>query len=647
MMLTWSPHSGDRPDTSPKIAVDYMLNSAVRKTIAEQPLSLQRDPQPELLLGDKDIFPLGLNALPFKHRYNFATLSFHEQDISVSAFNAGDPNSRQKIAQTLKLFFEIAWAGVPVSARMQPLVGTHTHTGRLEVNIMMARGIRNENGHWRSYNAHFPRMGSSEIWDFFTDYVNLRFRWADPRAPERRKLVRLSNKILKQKAEAERLGKPFDISVLEQTVALAEDLIKQGGIKDRKYLIASMKPGLDTMGINVVQSRKNDVVFLERSTHRKWALSGLCFSQEFSPGAQFMRVYLQEPGVDPDWPAAIRRCRRQRITSLRELIHSYEERATYNSRRYGFSKRPDPDFWQILRQQPGIDLPISHPRITGGYLDGYAQPAGIEAHTADRAVSSSAKQPDSASRGSRGTTRGRARRADDHAEFIRRAENPFELFVNLGRRLARIMSNLRRRQAGRILAKAMREHFLQRWQNIGNRLETLNDGTLTPNRMASAFGRTAQADGIDRAATGIAGAGRGAGPFGPDRPLSGRDHPGGRSGGTGGNSNGGRGPEPRSDATNHKESGRAETPDRQVAGQDGTNSGRVGRTTGRQRLTRAELICRARQIAQDEGIEAPRLSFVRDEDQERLRMAFGTTVIMVNGDGNLVQDVGVSEPDLP
>ena len=58
-MLTWSPHSGDRPDTSPKIAVDYMLNSAVRKTIAEQPLSLQRDPQPELLLGDKDIFPLG------------------------------------------------------------------------------------------------------------------------------------------------------------------------------------------------------------------------------------------------------------------------------------------------------------------------------------------------------------------------------------------------------------------------------------------------------------------------------------------------------------------------------------------------------------------------------------------------------------
>ena len=143
MMLTWSPHSGDRPDTSPKIAVDYMLNSAVRKTIAEQPLSLQRDPQPELLLGDKDIFPLGLNALPFKHRYNFATLSFHEQDISVSAFNAGDPDSRQKIAQTLKLFFEIAWAGVPVSARMQPLVGTHTHTGRLEVNIMMARGIRN------------------------------------------------------------------------------------------------------------------------------------------------------------------------------------------------------------------------------------------------------------------------------------------------------------------------------------------------------------------------------------------------------------------------------------------------------------------------------------------------------------------------
>ncbi|WP_423208928.1 hypothetical protein E2976_01950 (plasmid) [Paracoccus yeei] len=143
MLLTWSPHSGDGPHVSPKAAVDYMLDPVVRKAIGDSPLDVLRDPVPELLLGDPDIFPLSLNALPFKHRYSVATLSFHAQDISVDAFNAGDPVLRQRIGQALRLFFDVAWAGIPHESRIPPLVGTHTHTGRLEVNIMLARAVWN------------------------------------------------------------------------------------------------------------------------------------------------------------------------------------------------------------------------------------------------------------------------------------------------------------------------------------------------------------------------------------------------------------------------------------------------------------------------------------------------------------------------
>lgn len=646
MMLTWSPHSGDRPDGSPKAAVDYMLNAAVQKKINGQFLDLPRDPPPELLLGDREIFPLVLSALPFKHRYNFATLSFHEQDISVASFNGGDSVSRQEIGKTLKLFFEIAWAGIPDASRPQPVVGTHTHTGRLEVNIMMARSVRNANGYWRYYNAHFPRACSTHIWDFFTDYVNQRFQWADPRAPERRRLVRLSSEILKKKAEAERLQKPLDISGPEQALALAENILARGGLEDRKKLLSVMEPYLDAMGIGVLKPRKYDVVFLEKSRNRKFSLAGMCLSEEFSSGAKLIRPYLKDPGIELDLDAAIQFRRGQLISSLRELTTSWEERAEFNSRRYGLRKTPTPSFWRILRQ-PGLELPAYHPASTGEDLDGNAHPAGNKACPANRTVSSRAEYPDSGSRRSGGAARGRTRHADDHAEFVRRAENPFEIFANIARRLARIMSDLRRRQAGRTLAKAMREQFAFRWHDIGDRLEILNDGTLTPSRMAGASGRIAQIDGIDRSATGLAGAGGGAGPFGQDRPLFGRDHPGGRSGGTGGNRNGGRAPEPRSGYHSREGSGRTETADRHAAERDSPDSGAIGRATGQRRLTRADLIRRARRIAQDNGIEAPQLSFVRDDDQELLCMEFGNRAIMFDGDGNASQDIGASEPDQP
>lgn len=49
------------------------------------------------------------------------------------------------------------------------LVGTHTHR-RAEVNIMLARAVWNHKGKLRAYNAHFPRWGSWNLWNFFMDH---------------------------------------------------------------------------------------------------------------------------------------------------------------------------------------------------------------------------------------------------------------------------------------------------------------------------------------------------------------------------------------------------------------------------------------------------------------------------------------------
>ena len=95
----------------------------------------------------------------------------------------------------------------------------------------------------RAYNAHPPGRGSWNLWNFFMDHVNRRFQWADPLSPERRKLVRMSDKLLKKASEAKRNGELFDTSVPERAVRLITDLVMAGDIRNRKTLLAKAKPG--------------------------------------------------------------------------------------------------------------------------------------------------------------------------------------------------------------------------------------------------------------------------------------------------------------------------------------------------------------------------------------------------------------------
>ncbi|MBS0125680.1 hypothetical protein [Thetidibacter halocola] len=88
----------------------------------------------------------------------------------------------------MRLFFEVAFAGVPEPARPPVMVSTHTHLGRLEVSVLIPRAVTSETG-LRSFNPHPPTRGSELDWDAYVDVVYAELGWVDPRCPLRRQLV--------------------------------------------------------------------------------------------------------------------------------------------------------------------------------------------------------------------------------------------------------------------------------------------------------------------------------------------------------------------------------------------------------------------------------------------------------------------------
>ena len=111
-----------------------------------------RTPAPELLLGHPGVVQSAIAALPFKASYRVALLSFDPSDVDVALFNDGDKIARQSVSGAIDLFLELAFAGLPRACRPPVFAGTHTHTGRLEINIVMPRFVRAETGKLRSYN---------------------------------------------------------------------------------------------------------------------------------------------------------------------------------------------------------------------------------------------------------------------------------------------------------------------------------------------------------------------------------------------------------------------------------------------------------------------------------------------------------------
>ncbi|MFG6515436.1 hypothetical protein ACGYKD_16690 [Sulfitobacter sp. TB366] len=197
MILLWSKHQ-----TGPAAQViRYLLETEVTKTAQQQASVTRRSPAPELLLGDPILVGMMIDSLPFQCRYRCATLSWAEDELDVARFNDGAVGLRRAIDGTVRLFLELACAGIPERARPPVLVGTHTHLGRLEVNILMPRAVGLPGAPLRSWNPHPPTIGSRADWDAYVDVVNSHYGWFDPRDPKRRRATTPPSWMAKEAAE--------------------------------------------------------------------------------------------------------------------------------------------------------------------------------------------------------------------------------------------------------------------------------------------------------------------------------------------------------------------------------------------------------------------------------------------------------------
>ena len=207
MMIGWSDLQTSKDSAQPSA---YELAAAVNKSVGRRYEWEHRQPVPEVLHGNPTVVQSAIHALPFKCKYRVATLAFTQQDVDVAAFNNGDQELRLHIAAAVEIFLEMALSGIPEGCRPPILIGTHTHTGSLEVNIVMPRYVQNSVGEVRSYNPHSPMRGSTLHWDALRDLLNSHFGWRNPKDGPEAPVIRGPNWAEKKLANIARLGQDID-----------------------------------------------------------------------------------------------------------------------------------------------------------------------------------------------------------------------------------------------------------------------------------------------------------------------------------------------------------------------------------------------------------------------------------------------------
>ncbi|WP_157577952.1 hypothetical protein [Roseivivax halodurans] len=245
MILTWAKYQSG-PASG---VIGYFLDTRVRKQINGRSVLTDRDPAPEILLGFPSLIGSYIDALPFRSRYRSCVLSFSADELDVRAFNAGVGSEPRAVSGALRLLVEMAYAGVPGAARPPVLASTHTHLGRLEVNVLLPRAVGLPGERLRSINPHPPGRASRDEWDAYTDVVNATYGWADPRCPMRRRHVTPPGWMAKEAAELMRQAERGERVGVDQSDPRyrAWSLCRQAtaaGLATRDEIVAHVDAGL-------------------------------------------------------------------------------------------------------------------------------------------------------------------------------------------------------------------------------------------------------------------------------------------------------------------------------------------------------------------------------------------------------------------
>lgn len=257
MMIGW--YETSHSDRYASGMVNYFLAPEIMKTVGGKKQIILRSPKPELLAGDVAQLTEFLKHQTCQRRFSALTMSFATGDVDVAAFNAGRRGAREAVNKAVSFVLEVAYLHVPEASRPPVLIGTHTHAGRLEVNLILPRIVLGGHGKYLSWNPHPTTPRSREVWDATRMYLNAQFGWADPMDPARAQLVKYPDWARKQNAEDARAGVETPLKLYQVASECAADAYRAGRVQRRDDLLALLLPIFRDCDFQLTASTKNSI----------------------------------------------------------------------------------------------------------------------------------------------------------------------------------------------------------------------------------------------------------------------------------------------------------------------------------------------------------------------------------------------------
>lgn len=286
-----------------------------------QPMTVTRDPLPEVLRGNPKRTEALIDASRHQWTYRAGVISFADSD---------DPTEAQQ-AEVMDQFDHLAFAGLDPE-QYEVLWVRHRHEGRVELHFCTPR-LELTTG--KSLNIAPP--GYQDAYDSLRDVMNQRHGWADPMDVERAQDVR------------DTIEAPTRAQGRDELHAWIQDQIGMGLITDR----TSMIEALTYAGFDLPRTGKAYITARDPDTGERWRLKGEIFHEDW-----------QDDPVEREAERGARRdqagTRRLDLIPAQDLQDQFEEhcgrRAAYHRERYAPLSDRDRE---PVRDAAEIDPPLA------------------------------------------------------------------------------------------------------------------------------------------------------------------------------------------------------------------------------------------------------------------------------------------------
>jgi hypothetical protein len=264
-----------------------------------KPVTITREPLPEVLRGNPDRTEALIDASRHQWTYRAGVISFAAEDA---------PTEEQQV-EVMDGFERLAFAGLDPT-QYDMLWVRHTHEDRVELHFCTPR-LELTSG--RSLNTAPP--GYQNAFDSLRDVMNQRHSWADPMELERAQEVR------------DTVETPTRAQGRDELHAWLQDQISVGLITDR----ASMVDALADAGFDLPRVGKAYLTARDPDTGERWRLKGEIFHEDWQADPAEREA---ERGAGHD-PAGLRRLDGIAIGELQDRFEQHcDQRAAYNRDRY-------------------------------------------------------------------------------------------------------------------------------------------------------------------------------------------------------------------------------------------------------------------------------------------------------------------------